>query len=191
MEADVLVSDVRWMAYMLATAYWETAVTVTRRVPKLAKRKPVLDKAGLPVMRNIRVWQNLAPSEEIGHGSKKNHGPDAKVTPLPDGGAQVVEQGWDNYASAGVMLGRGLDFLFQPELTLKPDIAYKIMSTGTRTGLSFANRMKLETYLHGTRTDYAGARAIINGEDCKLEIAEFAEIARQFEIILLESKIKR
>src|SRR5262245_39630975 len=56
-EVDARVTDVRWMAYMLATAYWETSHIEKAKKAVLNKKthKPVLDKAGNPLMRDIKV----------------------------------------------------------------------------------------------------------------------------------------
>ena len=69
MQADFRVIDLRWMAYMLATAFWEGAETVVQTivVPKIGKgNKPVLGKDGQPVMIEKRrtVWNVMVPIDE-------------------------------------------------------------------------------------------------------------------------------
>lgn len=69
MQADFRVIDLRWMAYMLATAFWEGAETVPQTivVPKLGKgNKPMMGKDGQPVMieKNIKVWNVMVPIDE-------------------------------------------------------------------------------------------------------------------------------
>lgn len=60
--SDAHVSDLRYMAYMLATAYWETShvesVAVTGK-----------DKKGRTVTRHKKHWSNMKPVEETGHGA--------------------------------------------------------------------------------------------------------------------------
>jgi hypothetical protein len=94
---------------------------------------------------------------------------------------------WANYANAGVMLGRGLDLLFEPDLVDEPQTAYDIISTGMRTGGSFANRHKFADYFHDTHTDYVGARAMVNGSSGQHEVAGFAQ---RFEKVLFDAKPK-
>ena len=64
MQADSRVSDIRWMAYMLATAFWEAAHTVkdTIQVPRLGKgRKPVLARR----MVNVNDLGSYQPIADI------------------------------------------------------------------------------------------------------------------------------
>lgn len=91
---------------------------------------------------------------------------------------------WSNYAAAGVSLGRGLDLLFDPDLVLEPEIAYAIMSDGMVNGHGFANKRSFSRYFIGARSDYEGARAMVNGVDHRDDIAG---IARRFEKVLMQS----
>lgn len=86
MEQDPTITDIRWMAYMLATTFIESAETV--RVKRTTK-----DKKGHPVVRTAKVWRNFAPIEEKGHGQHKRYYRPAKVKELPDGTVRVTE--WD------------------------------------------------------------------------------------------------
>jgi hypothetical protein len=226
MEADPAITDIRWMAYMLATAFIETSNTV--KITRAGK-----DKHGRSVTRIVKVWRNFAPVEEIGHGRKTRYGKPVKVKSLPDGSARVTEydgeqwtvsqdghtraqgrgQGlgtdvdsgaadayteddgaeeyyygrafvqlsWSNYATTGVFVGRGLDLLFEPDLVCQPNLAYQIMSTGMRTGAGFANRRTFSRYFNDNLTDYANARAMVNGNSHEHEIAKIAE---RFEKVL-------
>lgn len=92
---------------------------------------------------------------------------------------------WSNYASTGVAIGHGLDLLFDPDLVYQPGIAYAIMSHGMLTGDGFANGRKFSDYFAGSRTDYVGARAMVNGTDCNEEIAG---MARSFEKALTAAR---
>jgi hypothetical protein len=69
MQADFRVIDLRWMAYMLATAFWEAseAVPSTTLVPKLGKgNKPILgpDKQPVMVEKQIKIWNVMTPIDE-------------------------------------------------------------------------------------------------------------------------------
>lgn len=94
---------------------------------------------------------------------------------------------WSNYAQAGVALGLGLQLLFNPDLVLKPEIAYQLMSHGMRTGEGFANGHRFSDYFHGDVTDYVKARRMVNGMNRAHEIAK---IAKKFEKILMDSKVE-
>lgn len=95
---------------------------------------------------------------------------------------------WSNYATAGVALGRGLDLLINPELVKTPEVAYKLMSQGMRTGRGFANGRSFSQYFSAGSTNYVAARGMVNGSDHATDIAG---IAQQFEKILLKARISR
>lgn len=95
---------------------------------------------------------------------------------------------WNNYAGAGVTLGRGLAFLLDPDLVDDPDVAYSIMSTGMITGGIFANGRKLSQYFSGAHTDYVNARNMVNGGAPHANKVEVANIAQMFEKVLFASK---
>jgi hypothetical protein len=233
MERDPNVTDLRWMAYMLATAFIETSQTV--RITKSTK-----DKRGHLVTRKVKVWRNFLPIEEKGHGTGKDYQRPVKVKALDDGGARVTEWDgdqwlvspagatrplphnhgrgasadiaarpryvaddgdersyfgrgfvqltwWDNYVGTGVLLGLGLDLLFDPDSVDEPEIAYKIISTGMRTGKGFANGRTFSQFFHGDHTDYVHARSMVNGKSHQHEIGG---IAQKFESVLFASRAK-
>lgn len=92
---------------------------------------------------------------------------------------------WSNYATAGIHIDQGINLLRDPDLALDPAIAYRLMSYCLRTGYGFANRHKLGDFIYGTRADYTGARAMVNGTDHAGDIAKFAV---QFVGILMEAR---
>jgi hypothetical protein len=83
MEADSRIIDIRWMAYMLATAYWETAHTVV-----IGRRANG---------RDIRQWRTMAPIEETGHGAGRNYFLPVKVERISTLEARVTEQDGDQF----------------------------------------------------------------------------------------------
>lgn len=93
---------------------------------------------------------------------------------------------WSNYAKAGVALGKGLDLLFDPEQVKQPETAYALMSHGMRTGQGFANGRTFAQYFSGDQTNYAGARAMVNGSD---HADAIAAIAVDFEAVLLAAAL--
>lgn len=63
-----------------------------------------------------------------------------------------------------------------PEAALEPKTAFRIMTAGMQKGI-FTGK-KLSDYINSSKTDYKGARRIINEQDRAAEIAEYArEIA--------------
>ena len=94
---------------------------------------------------------------------------------------------WKNYAAAGARLGRGLDFVLNPELVKDTAIAYRLMSDGMCLGKGFSNGKTFSMYFTGQSRNYVGARAMVNGVNCAAEIAKYAEA---FEAALLASRIK-
>ncbi len=92
---------------------------------------------------------------------------------------------WNNYASAGASIGRGLDLLYNPDLALDPTIAYEVMVHGMLTGDGFANGRRISRYIFGATKNYVGARAMVNGSDRAADIAAYAE---RFETVLMQAK---
>lgn len=109
------------------------------------------------------------PIEEFGKGHGKKYGI------AYDGhvyyGRGLVQLTWGtNYKNMGKLLG--VDLINHPELALSPPIAVKIMFKGMIGG-SFTGK-KLSDYLTDQKTDYIGARHIINGTDRAALIAGYA-----------------
>ena len=90
-ENDARVSDVRWMAYLLATAYWETSHIVHKQVTQIDK------KTKKEITRDIKVWRNLSPVEETGHGAGRNYFLPVKIKRLDNGTARVTEHDGDQW----------------------------------------------------------------------------------------------
>jgi hypothetical protein len=239
-ERDPDITDVREIAYLLATTAWETTVLQTVERPATNKKtgKPIPDKNKQPIKVKMRKWvAAMAPVDEVGHGKGRQYHEPVKVKKMPDGTVRVTEQDgdqfiikmdgsfrrlkkgaemgstdggpvsavyeaddgdeqvyfgrgyvqltwWSNYARAGVELGMGLDLLLDPEKVKSPEVAYKIMSYGMRTGKIFANGHSFKKYFKPKTTDYVGARHMVNGKDHAKDIAE---IANKFEAVLRTS----
>jgi hypothetical protein len=117
----------------------------------------------------------------------------AHKTYVDDNGIEIAYFGrgyvqltwWDNYATAGARLGRGLDFLLNPEAVKEIAIAYRLMSDGMCLGIGFSHGKTFARYFSGDSRDYIAARAMVNGVDCAAEIAKYAEA---FEAVLLASR---
>jgi predicted chitinase len=137
-ESDKSLTDKRWLAYMLATVYHETAKT-------FEPIEEVGQGIRKPYGRKIKV--NL------------------KAYDLPDKlyyGRGFVQLTWyDNYKKFGKLLG--IDLLNQPELALKLDISIDILILGMTRGLFTG--VGLDKYFNAEKEDWVNARRIINGTD--------------------------
>jgi hypothetical protein len=93
------ITDIRWSAYILATAFIESSHTV--RITK-----QTVDKKGRVKTHKIKVWRNFAPVEETGHGKGRRYALAVKVKRLPSGDAQVTEYDGDQWVvSAATGIG--------------------------------------------------------------------------------------
>lgn len=133
--------DTRWLAYMLATAYHETA-------------------------------HSMQPVEEgyyLGSGAAKFQ---KGLRYYPYFGRGFVQLTWKaNYQKAKDLFG--VDFVGQPDLALRPDLAAKIMFSGMTQG--WFTGKKLADYITSAGCDYKNARRIINGTDKAAVIAGYAQ----------------
>lgn len=98
-EADSQITDIRWMAYMLATVLKETTHPPPRERVLDKEGQPVLDKRGQPMWHPIKNWVvTMAPVAEVGRGKGRAYHEPVKVTKLEDGTARVVEQDGDQFS---------------------------------------------------------------------------------------------
>jgi uncharacterized protein YgiM (DUF1202 family) len=157
-EGDMQITDIRWLAYMLATVKHECADT-WKAIEEYGKGKG--HKYGNPVTVTD-------PS-------------DGKTYSNVYYGRGYVQLTWDyNYRSMGQALSNRL--LYEPRLALDPTVAYKVMSYGMRKG-AFTGK-KLSDYINAAKCDYVNARRIINGTDQAERIAGYAS---KLEKVLLAS----
>jgi hypothetical protein len=136
-------TDLRWLAYMLATTYHETAKTM-QPIEEYGKGKKY--KYGKKVKRS-GIPYTLPDKLYYGRG--------------------YVQLTWyENYETMGRLLG--IDLLNNPDLALHPGIAADIMFEGMTKGNShfgdFTGK-SLENYFNDTKEDWVNARRIINGTD--------------------------
>lgn len=93
-------------------------------------------------------------------------------------GMGYVQLTWlANYKKASAKLG--VDFVANPKLLLEPNHAVKVLVTGMREG--WFTGKKLADYVTLSKSDYVGARRIVNGTD---KAAQIAKIAIQYEAAL-------
>ena len=153
--AAAKLTDARWLAYMLATAYHETARTM----------QPIAEYGSAARANKLYGIEGRNPSRARKMGN----------TERGDGyryrGRGYVQLTWKtNYRKASRKLG--FDFVKEPEFALNPEMAAKIMFAGMAEGWFTGKR--LSDYFTDRKTDWHNARRIINGTDKAAQIAAYA-----------------
>ena len=166
-ELDTEVTDIRWVAYMLATVKHECADTYQPITERGAKSYFNKYETGTKIGKNLG-------NTVAGDGY------------LYRGRGYVQITGRANYQkmSTNLSLTGEDDLIVNPDHALHPDIAYRIMSYGMRNG-SFTGK-KLANYINATTCDYTNARRIINALDKAALIKGYAV---NFESVLKNSLI--
>lgn len=155
-------TDLRHIAYMLATAKWETAGTM----------QPIGEYGGKAYLHRMydlngdrpevaRQLGNLEPGDGVRYAGR----------------GYVQLTGRRNYRVMGELLSVPLEQ--EPDLALEPEIAACIMFEGMERG-SFTGK-KLSDYFNERDCDWINARRIINGTD---RASRIADIARAFNVAL-------
>ncbi len=150
---EAKITDKRWMAYMLATVYHETAKTM------------------LPI-------EEYGKGKAYDYGKKLKRSRIAYTTPdkLYYGRGFVQLTWFENYQQMGRLLH--IDLLNHPELALDVKYATEILIEGMTKGNSHFGDftgVSLENYFNETKTDWVNARKIINGLDKADLIAGYAK----------------
>lgn len=161
--------DPRWLAYMLATAFHETAATMMPVRETLAKSDDaaivLLDKAfaegRLPTVRTPYWRRDTEGKSWLGRGL-----------------VQLTHR--RNYAAMSALTG--YDLVDRPQRAMEMDVSVSILIEGMRTG-RFTGR-QLSDYFEGGKTDWIGARQIINGND---RAARVAACGRSFHVALVKA----
>jgi len=166
-EAAKSVIDPRWLAYMLATAFHETARTmqpvIETRQPDEATN-PSVDKA---IARLEGSWaKGRMPWVKSAYWRRDAQG----KSWLGRGLVQLTHKA--NYERMGPIVGA--DLVGNPDLAMRDDVAVKIMFEGMARGL-FTGK-KLGDYFTAKGEDWVGARKIINGTDQAEKIAGHARL---------------
>jgi putative chitinase len=148
-EAQEL-SDLRWLAYMLATTYHEVGRSM------------------------VPVREGFAASDTGARRvvARRKYGKEDPKTGHVYYGRGFVQLTWPtNYKIMGKLLG--LPLYEKPDLALDPVNATEIMFEGMTRG-SFTGK-KLATYFNDKLTDWVNARRIINGTDKAALIAGYGK----------------
>lgn len=156
-------TDLRWLADMLATDKLETAHTM----------QPISEMGGNAYF--TRMYDPLGQRP----GLAKRNGNTTPGDGIKYRGRGLVQLTWkNNYATMTKALcaaGFDVDLVANPDLAMRPDIAAFIMFEGMIRGL-FTGK-KLADYFSKSTSDWINARRIINGTD---RAAEIASIAKEF-----------
>jgi hypothetical protein len=159
-------TDLRWLAYMLATAFWETARTM----------QPINEYGGAAYFRRMYDPEGSRPELARKNGNV-NPGDGVRYH-----GRGYVQLTWrDNYSRMGELLKIPLED--EPDLALDPKHAAAIMFEGMIRGMFTGKALALYFNDHGG--DWINARRIINGTD---KSAEIAAIAKQFHAALVAAE---
>lgn len=150
-----------WRAYMLATAYHETAGTM----------QPIKEYGGPAYFTRLYDPKGNNPSLAARLGNTQ-----------PGDGARFAGRGYvqltgrANYARAGKKLG--VDMIADPDLAMRPDLAARIMREGMTegwfTGIGFKRYLPTDAAVPATEGQFINARKIINGMDKAALIAGYA-----------------
>lgn len=143
-------ADDRWLAYILATAYHETAhtmqpvrETLATSDEKAAARLEAAWRAGKLPWVKTPYWRRDADGKFwFGRGL-----------------VQITFK--DNYRKLGTAIG--VDLVANPDRTLDMGVAVRIIVYGMLSGAFTGKR--LADYFDGFRADWVNARRIINGLD--------------------------
>jgi predicted chitinase len=152
--------DPRWLAYMLATVHHETG----RKMQSIRETGAASD--ALAIERLDRAFENgRLPGVRHPYWRRDASG----KSWLGRGLVQLTHRA--NYETLSRLTG--VDLLSDPGRALDADVAVKILFAGMTAG-AFTGR-GLGTFFNDTRTDWIGARQIINGRDRAAEIAALAQ----------------
>ena len=158
-DSQAHLTDLRWLAYILATTYHETG----RRIQAVRECFGKTDQASIDCVTGLYRRGRI----------KRNY---AKIDPKTGKayfGRGHVQLTWDyNYKRMGKELGMEDKVYTNPDLALHPDTSVAIMSEGMIKGLFTGKR--LSQYFNSSATNWGGARRIVNGLDKYKQIAGYA-----------------
>lgn len=148
--------DGKYLAYLLATAYHETAHTM----------QPIKEYGGVRRANRLYGIEGRNPSRARRMGNRRR-GDGAKYM-----GRGFVQLTWkNNYRKAG--LHCGVDLVKKPHLAMKPDIAAKILIEGCMSG--WFTGSALTSHIDPLKANYRSARRVVNGNDKASLIAGYAK----------------
>lgn len=159
-------TPLRHLAYMLATAFHETARTMQ---PILETRQPT-EKSNPSIATAIKRLDASFAAGKLPWVKRPYWRKDAEGKSwLGRGLVQLTHR--PNYEKMSKIVG--VDLLRDPGRAMEPGIAVAIMFEGMTRG-SFTGR-PLSDYLDGRSRDYVNARRVINGKESAAKVAGYAE----------------
>lgn len=159
-EAERRGTPLQHLAYILATAYHESAHTMQAVRETLAKT----DDGAIRALES--AWKRgKLPWVKTTYWRKD---PDGKSW-FGRGLVQITHKA--NYAKLGLLIG--IDLVKDPSKALELSTAVKILFVGMELG-SFTDK-SLSDYIGNGRADYVGARRVVNGTDKAETIAGYAK----------------
>lgn len=168
-EASAALTDKRWLAYMLATAWHETGGSM----------QPVEERLNYSAARLLKVFpRRFSAGEATAFAGKPQMIANRVYAKRLGNGGEATGDGW-RYRGRGLVqiTGRANYRTFgierAPERALEPDMAVRILMNGMVSG-AFSGR-RLADFFSWKREDWEGARAIVNGRDRAADIAGYGK----------------
>lgn len=183
LEADKYITDIRWQAYILATAKHEVAGT-WHPIHEYGDRKYFINRYGSQTKVG-KILGNDTPEEGADYAGRGwpqvtgENNYEMLEKALPKEYPEVIAR-WE--AAHGkkfdLTVGDQPNDSSDPDAMMDPEIAYCAMSYAMRKG-AFTG-VGLAKYINTDKCDYVNARKIINGLDCAQKIAEYAKTMETF-----------
>jgi predicted chitinase len=152
--------DRRWLAYILATAFHETAYTM----------QPVRETLATSDARAVEILENAFASGKLSWVKTPYWRPDNDGKSwLGRGLVQLTHK--RNYEAMSLLTG--IDLVAEPDRAMEMDAAVSILIEGMVQG-SFATH-KLADHLNETTEDWVNARRIVNGTDRAEKLAGYGK----------------
>ncbi|MBX4908171.1 hypothetical protein HJA82_12360 [Rhizobium bangladeshense] len=152
-------ADRRWLAYILATAFHETAYTM----------QPVRETLAESDMRAVEILEAAFAAGRLSWVKTPYWRPDEDGRCwLGRGLVQLTHQ--RNYEAMSVLTG--IDLVADPDRAMEMEAAVTILIEGMLQG-SFTGH-KLADHLNATTEDWVNARRIVNGTDRAEKLAGYA-----------------
>ncbi|WBU53576.1 glycoside hydrolase family 19 protein [Paracoccus sp. SCSIO 75233] len=149
-DSRSVLTDLRWLAYIMATAFHETGRRMQPVREGFCPDDPCSVRAVARLYNQGRIKTNYALPHANGHSYF---------------GRGLVQLTWGhNYKKAGQMIGLGDALYDEPRLLLRMDVSVKVMIVGMLVGI-FVPGHNLERHFTATKSDWKNARRIVNGLD--------------------------
>lgn len=160
-ERTMAADDERWLAYVLATVYHETARTM----------QPVRETLADSDMKAVAILEDAFAKGRLSWVKTPYWRPDEDGKSwLGRGFVQLTHR--RNYAAMTEITG--IDLVAAPERAMEMEAALTILFEGMRRG-SFTGH-KLADYFNAATEDWAGARKIVNGMDRAEQIGGYGTL---------------